>query len=235
MSDVPPILIVPILIVDGDTAMRETLREQLSRDASFAVSEAASAREAEARLRAPDARFAAVIMDAVLPDGDGHAVCDRLRADGFSMPVVLLNGADRAHGSDDTITLAKPFRLSELMHRLRARLDAQATAPSRTEGGGRITIGPWTFHPEEKSLRAGAALRVKLTEKETAILAFLHGTRQRAVPRQELLREVWGYNPAVTTHTLETHVYRLRRKIEETPTKARLLITEAGGYRLAPD
>ena len=76
---------------------------------------------------------------------------------------------------------------------------------------------------------------MKLTEKETAILAFLHRTRQRAVPRQELLREVWGYNPAVTTHTLETHVYRLRRKIEEIPAKARLLITEPGGYRLAPD
>lgn len=224
-----PILIVPILIVDGDTAMRETLREQLSRDDAFAVTEAASAREAEARLRAPDARFAAVIMDAVLPDGDGHAVCARLRADGFSMPVVLLNGADRTAESDDTITIAKPFRLSELIHRLRARLDARAAdAPSDP-----IRIGPWTFHPEEKSLCAADTPRVRLTEKETAILSFLHRARRRAVPRQELLREVWGYNPAVTTHTLETHVYRLRRKIEENPAQARLLITEPGGYRLA--
>ena len=134
----------PILIVDGDTAMRATLREQLSRDDAFSVSEAASAREAEARLRAPDARFAAVIMDAVLPDGDGHAVCARLRADGFSMPVVLLNGADRTHDTDDTITLAKPFRLSELMHRLRARLDARTAAPSRTDRTSRSVPGPST-------------------------------------------------------------------------------------------
>jgi DNA-binding response OmpR family regulator len=103
-----------------------------------------------------------------------------------------------------------------------------------TETAVLIRIGPYEFSPEDKALRHGSAdRRIRLTEKEAAILAFLHRKGARAVPRQELLSEVWGYNPAVTTHTLETHIYRLRRKIEADPAKARLLVTEAGGYRLA--
>jgi len=215
-----------ILIVDGDNAMRETLREQLTRGDAFAVAEAASAREAEACLFDQDALFAAVIMDAILPDGDGHAVCARLRASGLSMPVILMNGANRTNAAGDTITIAKPFRLSELMTRLNARLGVM-DAPMR------IRIGPYELRTEEKSLHGEANIRIRLTEKETAILTFLHRKGARAAPREELLREVWGYNPAVTTHTLETHIYRLRRKIEADPTKACLLITEAGGYRLA--
>jgi DNA-binding response OmpR family regulator len=222
-----------ILIVDGDTAMRETLREQLTHDGAFAVVEAVSAREAENCLFAPEARFAAVIMDAALPDGDGHAVCARLRANGLAMPVILMNGLDRSSPADDTITIAKPFRLSELMSHLRARLEAKSKTGGESEKPV-IKIGPYEFSLEDKALRHGAANhRIRLTEKEAAILAFLHRKGARAVPRRELLTEVWGYNPAVTTHTLETHIYRLRRKMEADPAKACLLITEAGGYRLA--
>jgi DNA-binding response OmpR family regulator len=223
-----------ILVVDGDHAMRETLREQLTRDDAFAVVEAASAREAELRLSALDACFAAVIMDAVLPDGDGHAVCARLRANGLSMPVILMNGVDRTSTADDTITIAKPFRLSELMVRLRTRLEARAKTDAQEGAPTSIRIGPYEFSLADKALRHDAGnLRIRLTEKEAAILAFLYRMGARAVPRQELLTKVWGYNPAVTTHTLETHIYRLRRKIEADPAKACLLVTEAGGYRLA--
>src|SRR6185312_2834071 len=220
-----------ILIVDGDSTMRETLREQLTRDDAFAVVEATTALEAERCLFGSGPRYDAVIMDATLPDGDGHAVCARLRESGLSMPVILMNGLDQSSAADDTISIAKPFRLSELMARLRARLDARTRNDS---AAGSIRIGPYEFSPGEKALRHGVAdVRIRLTEKEAAILAFLHSMGARAVPRQELLREVWGYNPAVTTHTLETHIYRLRRKIEADPANACLLITEAGGYRLA--
>jgi DNA-binding response OmpR family regulator len=223
-----------ILIVDGDTSMRETLREQLTRDDAFDVVEAASAREAETCLFAQDARFVAVIMDAGLPDGDGHALCARLRANGLAMPVILMNGINGCGPSDDTITIAKPFRLSELMARLHTRLEARAKLDTLEDAPVPIRIGPYEFSLEDRALRHGDAnLRIRLTEKEAAILAFLHRKGERAVPRQELLTEVWGYNPAVTTHTLETHIYRLRRKIEADPAKARLLVTEAGGYRLA--
>ncbi|MGD0430102.1 MAG: response regulator transcription factor [Acetobacteraceae bacterium] len=223
-----------ILIVDGDAAMRETLREQLTHDDAFAVVEAASAKEAEDCLFALERRFAAVIMEAVLPDGDGHAICARLRANGLSMPVILMNGLDRPCPSEDTTTIVKPFRLSELMARLRTQLDARPKTGSEGAPPAPIKIGPYEFNPDDKALRHGAAnLRIRLTEKEAAILAFLCRMGQRAVPRRELLTEVWGYNPAVTTHTLETHIYRLRRKIEVDPAKACLLVTEPGGYRLA--
>jgi DNA-binding response OmpR family regulator len=220
-----------ILIVDGDAAMRETLREQLTRDA-FDVVEAATAREAETWLFSRKTRFAAVIIDAALPDGDGQVVCVQMRARGMSMPVILMNGSNET--SEDTISLAKPFRLSELMALLRARLAAHAMVDPMPEAPEPIRIGPFEFSLEDKALRrCDANLRIRLTEKEAAILAFLHRMGERAVPRQELLTEVWGYHPEVTTHTLETHIYRLRRKIEADPAKASLLITEAGGYRLA--
>lgn len=219
-----------ILIVDGDAAMRETLREQLTRDGAFAVAEAVGAREAEARLAADGTDFAAVIMDAVLPDGDGHAVCAALRARGLTMPVILMNGRVEDGAPKDVSVIAKPFRFSELMTRLREVLGARPPdlAPVR------FAIGPYAFDSDEKALRHEAEdRRIRLTEKEVAILVFLHRMGGRAVPRLELLREVWGYNPAVTTHTLETHIYRLRRKIEADPANACLLVTEAGGYRLA--
>jgi DNA-binding response OmpR family regulator len=227
-------LVRTILVVDADGAMRATLREQLTLEDSFAVVEAASAKEAEARLFSMNVRFAAVIMDAALPDGDGHAVCARLRENGLSMPVIMMNGRDRTAPGDATVTIAKPFRLSELMARLRAQLETNARFEARISPPAPIRIGPYEFSPHDKALRReDANLRIKLTEKETAILAFLYRMGQRAVPRLELLTEVWGYNPSVTTHTLETHIYRLRRKMDADPAKASLLITEAGGYRLA--
>jgi DNA-binding response OmpR family regulator len=75
---------------------------------------------------------------------------------------------------------------------------------------------------------------VRLTEKETAILKYLYRAGEKTIGRAILLNEVWGYNSGVTTHTLETHVYRLRQKIERDPAKAEILITEPGGYRLVP-
>ena len=76
--------------------------------------------------------------------------------------------------------------------------------------------------------------KVRLTEKETNILKYLYRAQGKPVARDELLSEVWGYNATVTTHTLETHIYRLRQKVEPDPANARLLLTDAGGYRLQP-
>jgi DNA-binding response OmpR family regulator len=75
---------------------------------------------------------------------------------------------------------------------------------------------------------------VRLTEKETAILKYLYRSGHKVVSRGVLLDEVWGYNAGVNTHTLETHIYRLRQKIERDPSHAEILITESGGYRLVP-
>ncbi len=95
-------------------------------------------------------------------------------------------------------------------------------------------IGPYVFHPRSKHLATSRGGKLRLTEKETAILRFLHKAAPNTVTREVLLRDVWGYNANVTTHTLETHIYRLRQKIEEDPVRAKLLITDGGGYKLVP-
>jgi DNA-binding response OmpR family regulator len=226
----------PVLIVDGDADLRAILVEQLAVDREFAVTQAGTLREAEGCLAAQNARFDAVILDECLPDGDGWALRARLREAGRKGPIIMLTGAAELNGAGEAEglrdgggdTLAKPFRLVELLTRLRTLLrgfDNSADGPTH--------IGKFILHPAAKCLVDTASdRRIRLTEKEVAILKFLHAAGGRAVTRQVLLNEVWGYNAAVTTHTLETHIYRLRRKIEPDAAHARLLLTEGGGYRL---
>jgi DNA-binding response OmpR family regulator len=224
----------PILIVDDDPALRATLVEQLAMEGEFAPREAASAAEAEAILTSPDPRFDAVLLDIGLPDGDGRDLCARLRRAGLRIPVIMLTGADTEQdvvrgldaGANDYI--AKPFRLNELLARLRAQLRVYDNSEDAV-----FSVGPYQFRPSAKQLLEPARnRRIRLTEKESAILKFLFRANGQPVGRQVLLNEVWGYNSAVTTHTLETHIYRLRQKIEPDPANARLLLTESGGYRL---
>jgi DNA-binding response OmpR family regulator len=227
----------PILIVDDDGSLRATLAEQLAFDGEFVASEAATMTEAEAKVTAREARFDAVILDVGLPDGDGRDLCARLRRNGIKVPIIMLTGSDEESdvvrgldsGANDYI--AKPFRMAELLARLRAQLRIFENSEDAV-----FTIGPYTFRPAAKLLQDVAKnRRIRLTEKEAAILKFLYRAGTKPVARQILLNEVWGYNSAVTTHTLETHIYRLRQKIEPDPSNARLLVTEGGGYRLDPE
>jgi DNA-binding response OmpR family regulator len=227
----------PILIVDDDRALRTTLTEQLSMHGEFAALEAATAAEAEAKINSREARFDALILDVSLPDGDGRDLCTRLRRGGLKVPIIMLTGSDDESdvvrgldaGANDYI--AKPFRIAELLARLRAQLRIFENSEDAV-----FTIGPYTFRPAAKLLQEPARnRRIRLTEKEAAILKFLYRAGGKPVARQVLLNEVWGYNAAVTTHTLETHIYRLRQKIEPDPSNARLLVTEGGGYRLDPE
>ena len=137
---------------------------------------------------------------------------------------VLVRGLDA--GANDYV--AKPFRLAELLARLRAQLRIFENSEDAV-----FTIGPYTFRPSAKLLQEPMKnRRIRLTEKETSILKYLYRAGEKPVSRDELLAEVWGYNAGVTTHTLETHMYRLRQKIEADPTQPRLLLTEPGCYRL---
>jgi DNA-binding response OmpR family regulator len=226
----------PILVVDDDQALREELAAQLSVDGEFSVVEAASVKDALARVEAGEPRFDALILDVSLPDGDGRDLCVTLRRMGVRLPIIMLTGSDEEadvvrgldSGANDYI--AKPFRLNELIARLRAQLRSFENSEDAV-----YTIGPYSFRPSAKVLHEPQRnRRIRLTEKEAAILKFLYRAGSKPVARQVLLNEVWGYNAAVTTHTLETHIYRLRQKIEPDPANATLLITEGGGYRLLP-
>jgi len=224
----------PILIVEDDAALRATLAEQIMLAGDFRIVEAENAAEATAKLDEGDARYDAILLDVGLPDGDGREFCAKLRRDGKRMPVIMLTGADAEQdvvrgldaGANDYV--AKPFRLGELLARVRAQLRVFDNSEDAV-----FNIGPYMFRPSAKLLLEPARNRkIRLTEKESAILKFLYRAAGRPVGRQVLLNEVWGYNSAVTTHTLETHIYRLRQKIEPDPANTRLLLTEGGGYRL---
>jgi DNA-binding response OmpR family regulator len=224
----------PILIVEDDHALRQALVEQVSEDGSYKSFEAATLREAAQYLGAADARFDSIILDVNMPDGDGRDFCVQMRRQGHRMPIIMLTGAsaeeDIVHGLNSGANdyIAKPFRASELMARLQAQLRAFDTSEDAV-----FTIGPYTFRPSAKLLlTADKKQRIRLTTKEVAILKFLYRTGSEIVSRQVLLNEVWGYNAGVTTHTLETHIYRLRQKIEADPNNCRLLLTAPGGYRL---
>jgi len=227
----------PILVVDDDDALRQALIEQLVQDGEFDPTEANCLAAAEAKLAKADARFDALLLDVNLPDGDGRDFCKKLRKSGVKTPIIMLTGSDEESdivrgldsGANDYI--AKPFRLAELLARLRAQLRSFEQSEDAV-----FTIGPYTFRPAAKQLLEPVRnKRIRLTDKETAILKFLFRAGGKAVARQVLLNEVWGYNAAVTTHTLETHIYRLRQKIEADPAAAKLLLTEGGGYRLNAD
>ena len=222
-----------ILIVDDDAALRQSLAEQLERHGEFVSRECDSGAAALEIIR--QERFDAVLLDIGLPDMDGRDLCRELRRSGVHVPVVMLTAADSEAdtvlgldaGANDYVT--KPFRLNELLARLRAHL-----RQSEHSDDAVLTIGPYTFRPSAKLMTDTSGRRkVRLTEKEAAILKFLYRAG-RVIGRDTLLGEVWGYNAGVTTHTLETHVYRLRQKIERDPTRAEILVTEPGGYRLLP-
>lgn len=222
-----------LLVVDDDADLRRTLGEQLREDAGFTLSEAGTAGEALELCRRH--HFDLAILDVGLPDMDGRKLCQELRRAGYNFPVIMLTAA----ASDaDTIAgleagandyVVKPFRFPVLLARIRAHLRQYELSEDAV-----FAIGPYSFRPGVKMLTHPQTNRkIRLTEKETAILKYLKRAEGRPVPRDVLLNEVWGYNAAVTTHTLETHIYRLRQKIEENPSSAQILLTEGGGYRLA--
>ena len=223
-----------ILIIDDDTVLVEMLSEQLRLHEEFATVSAASGAEA-LELSKKD-YYDVIILDVGLPDMDGRGVCRLMRRNGVRSPIIMLMGVDADAdtipgldaGANDYIT--KPFRLSVLLARLRAHIRHHEHSDDAV-----FTIGPYTFQPANKLLLNTAEnKKVRLTDKETAILKYLYRAGDRIVGRDTLLDEVWGYNADVTTHTLETHVYRLRQKIEHDPSSAQILVTAPGGYRLVP-
>lgn len=222
-----------ILVVDDDADLQSELVEQLNLHDEFAADGAGTATDGLAKVRGDHVDL--VLMDVGLPDIDGREAVKMMRRDGFRGPVIMLTGQDSdadqilglEAGANDYV--AKPVRFAVLLARIRAQLRSHEASEDAL-----FSIGPYTFKPGAKMLLTDKNGKIRLTEKETAILRYLYRSGSTVVGRETLLQEVWGYNSGVTTHTLETHVYRLRQKIEADPSNARLLVTEAGGYKLVP-
>jgi DNA-binding response OmpR family regulator len=223
-----------VLLVDDDVDLRQSLSEQLQLHEEFATVEAGDGKEALERVKGE--YFDAILLDVGLPDTDGRDLCRIMRRNGVKSPIIMLTAqesdADQILGLDaganDYVT--KPFKLGVLLARLRAQLRQHEQSEDAV-----FTIGPYSFRPAAKLLIGNESqAKVRLTEKETAILKYLYRANGKVIGRDVLLGEVWGYNAGVTTHTLETHVYRLRQKIEPDPSNTQILVTEPGGYRLVP-
>ena len=222
-----------ILIIDDDDDLREALAEQLALHEAFRPVQAATATEGVKLGR--ETRADLILLDVDLPDMDGRETCRLIRKAGVATPIIMLTGASSDSdtilgldaGANDYVT--KPFRFAVLLARIRAHLRSHEQSEDAV-----FRVGPYEFRPAAKVLVDDHGRKVRLTEKETNILKYLYRAGAKAVSREELLTEVWGYNAGVTTHTLETHIYRLRQKIEPEPGQARLLLTDAGGYRLQP-
>ncbi len=220
-----------LLIVDDDDELREALAEQLELHEEFKVIQAANGTEGLRLGKSVNADL--ILLDVDLPDMDGREACRLLRKGGLTTPVIMLTGQTSDSdtilgldaGANDYVT--KPFRFAVLLARIRAQVRSHETSEDAT-----FRIGPYEFKPALKVLVDQTQKKTRLTEKETNILKYLYRAGGKPITREELLTEVWGYNAGVTTHTLETHVYRLRQKIEPDPANARLLMTDAGGYRL---
>ncbi|MBS7537626.1 response regulator transcription factor [Ancylobacter lacus] len=222
-----------ILVVDDDNELREALVEQLASLEEFDTVAVDSAQAAIDQVGAD--RVDLVLMDVGLPDMDGRDAVRVMRRNGFKAPVIMLTGHDTDSdaimgleaGANDYVV--KPFRFAVLLARVRAQMRSHEASEDAV-----FTIGPYTFRPGAKMLVTERNSKIRLTEKETAILRYLYRAGKKPVAREILLQEVWGYNSGVTTHTLETHIYRLRQKIEKDPSHPNLLATEAGGYKLLP-
>ncbi|MDP9137395.1 MAG: response regulator transcription factor [Pseudomonadota bacterium] len=222
-----------ILLVDDDGQLRDSLNEQFTLHDEFTLIEAGTAGDGLKQLKSTHVDL--VILDVNLPDMDGREACKVMRRAGFKGPVIMLTGqgsdADMILGLDSGANdyVAKPFKFGVLLARIRAQLRQHEQSEDAV-----FRLGPYSFKPASKVLLTGDNKKIRLTEKEASILKYLYRAGELAVGREVLLHEVWGYNAGVTTHTLETHIYRLRQKIERDPSHAEILVTEAGGYKLVP-
>ena len=220
-----------ILLIESDPDLREALCEQLHCTDQFEVFSSGNDTETLQKLRVQS--YDMIVIDLHPLNNDSLEACRVTYAQNVKCPILLLTERDEisstVFGQDARASdyIIKPFKFPILL----ARINIQLQKYERSNDSV-FTLGPYTFHPAMKILKTHDNNEIQLTEKETDILKFLYHTVEDVVPRNILLHEVWGYNNSVTTHTLETHIYRLRQKIEHNPSVAKLLVTESGGYRL---
>ena len=218
-----------ILLIERDIDLREVLCEQFSNTNRFKVFKSSNIPETSKLLS--NQTFDVIVVD-LHPSGPVSRELSGLICEtDLECPVLVITNENDvpAHvfGSDKRISdyIKKPFKFTDLL----SRIDFLFQKRDETT----LLIGPYTFQPAMKLLLTESSKEIRLTEKETSMLLFLYHSKDYVVQRDTLLNEVWGYSTDVTTHTLETHVYRLRQKMKLSPGDTDLLMTEAGGYRLA--
>ena len=220
-----------ILLINNDKDLGEALAFQLPLGGKYQIVETNDETSALAQINNN-------FCDLVIINSQSSALREydltkNLRLAGYKKPIIILikqNSnldipGDQNHKVDEHII--KPFRYPVLLKSIETQLHKFKKSENT-----QYSIGNYAFKPNSKILESNESRSIRLTEKENNILKFLYKNSGNTVSRETLLYEVWGYNSKVTTHTLETHIYRLRQKIEDDPSNACFLITEPGGYKL---
>ena len=225
---------IRLMLVDGDDALRAVLRQQFEAEGLTAIAEAdkmAGVFDIVDEFH-PDM----ILLDVQLPDGNGYDICQKLRERGFEKPILMLTGQDSETdiiegleaGANDYI--AKPMRMGELLARMRTHLRQH-----KLSDDVRFPIGELDFTPAQKIIQhRQTGAKIVLTEKETMILKMLNRQAPDQVSKESLLAEIWGFQQGLTTHTLETHIYRLRQKLTRLTDKP-VIDTANDGYKLHND
>ncbi len=223
-----------ILVIGADTGLRDTLGQTLESDGAYQVTEATGAADAMLRMQARQQQLHAIIVEPPPVDADGSELCGWLRRRGLGVPIIVLSEAAaeqdiiRALDAGANDYLVKPFRLGELQARLRVRIREHETSEDAV-----LAIGPYHFRPGTRSLHEPAENRhIRLTQQEVVILKHLYRAGGQPISRLTLLHGAWRYNASARTHTVETHIYRLRRKIEPDPAHPYIILKDRSGYRL---
>lgn len=201
---------VKISIISDNSELKDDLANQLSRFVS-------------------DAEIVTDSPDVIIYDGN-IATAQSIRADHTSVPIVYLIEDSDDKGDELNICLQKPLRLMRLF-------DVVRSANNKLDGSeaGCLTFNDYRLYPNKREIVDLVSGNVfKLTEKEVGIIKYLYRKAPEFVSKNDLQTNVWQYNEEVTTHTIETHIYRLRQKVEQENGR-RLIITDKGGYKLKTD
>ena len=223
---------IRLFVVDDDALLRATLKDQLNAEGYSQVTTIAGVTELFKIL--PEGEPDIMLLDVQMPDGNGVEVCRDLRRNGFTKPILMLTGKDAEEdiilgleaGANDYIS--KPMRMGELLARIKSHLQQH-----RASDDVRFQLGSLSFIPATKMLQHDeSGQKQLLTEKEAVILKFFIRAAPEIVSKDELLKDVWGFRSGVSTHTVETHIYRLRQKIARV-TSEQIIRTTGKGYCLS--
>ena len=221
-----------ILCVSEVPLLKQLLLDQLQKQGEYLLEESLSAADAISLI--VKEHFDCILIDTSLADVSLSNLCKNIREEGVRSPIILVAGA---RGEDFAIAaldagandyVLKPFKINVLVAKIRSNIRQFEQSEFAT-----LRFGRFSFKPGDKLLLNNSSQEaVRLTDKETAIIKLLYLSGGEVVTRATLLEEVWGYNTTLTTHTLETHIYRIRQKVGNTSSGPDFIATESEGYRM---
>ena len=220
-----------ILLLEPDETLRVTLSEQLIINKDFDITLVDSLLDAKRHIaKLP---FDLLIMSENVKSYSISSFLKFIKETQITNKILFI----KDHGSgeissfegftDNHHFIDKPFRIQHLIKKVDFVL-------AKISGSTDVThiIGPFVFFPEKKIITFNDQTDIELTEKEVGILKCLLSSGEEIVDKDKILKQVWNYNPGLTTHTLETHIYRLRQKLEISSSTPRIIVSEGGGFKL---